>query len=55
MIRTTIVRAGDSKVLTQVNYGDIIALRSTGAYGEVMSSQYNLRDKAKDHFDLEVK
>jgi diaminopimelate decarboxylase len=26
--------------------GDIIAIRSTGAYGEVMSSNYNLRDKA---------
>lgn len=35
--------------------GDIIALRSTGAYGEVMSSQYNLRDKAKSWFDFQVK
>lgn len=26
--------------------GDIIAIKSTGAYGEVMSSNYNLRDKA---------
>jgi diaminopimelate decarboxylase len=26
--------------------GDIIAIRSTGAYGEVMASNYNLREKA---------
>jgi len=25
--------------------GDLIALRSTGAYGEVMSSNYNLRKR----------
>ncbi len=27
--------------------GDLIAIRSAGAYGEVMSSAYNLRDRAK--------
>jgi diaminopimelate decarboxylase len=27
--------------------GDLIAIRSAGAYGEVMSSNYNLREKAK--------
>jgi diaminopimelate decarboxylase len=26
--------------------GDLIAIRSAGAYGEVMTSNYNLRDKA---------
>jgi len=25
--------------------GDLIAIRTTGAYGEVMASQYNLRDR----------
>lgn len=34
--------------------GDLVAIRSTGAYGEVMASSYNLRDKAKAiyHEDL---
>ncbi|HSH67027.1 MAG TPA: hypothetical protein VLB84_14855 [Bacteroidia bacterium] len=27
--------------------GDLIAIRTTGAYGEVMSSSYNLRDRIK--------
>ena len=27
--------------------GDLIALRTAGAYGEVMSSSYNLRDRVK--------
>ncbi|MBN8702733.1 MAG: diaminopimelate decarboxylase, partial [Bacteroidetes bacterium] len=30
--------------------GDIIAIRTTGAYGEVMSSNYNLKDKAPSVF-----
>jgi diaminopimelate decarboxylase len=34
--------------------GDLIAIRSVGAYGEVMSSQYNLRDKAKSCFSDEI-
>jgi diaminopimelate decarboxylase len=36
--------------LTQRN--DLIALRSAGAYGEVMSSAYNLREKAKAVYKL---
>ncbi len=32
--------------LPETNRGDLIALRSAGAYGQVMSSDYNLRDKA---------
>lgn len=35
--------------------GDIIAIRSAGAYGEVMSSQYNLRDKVVSYFDTGLK
>ena len=27
--------------------GDLFAIRTAGAYGEVMSSQYNLRDKPR--------
>jgi diaminopimelate decarboxylase len=30
--------------LPQTGRGDTIALRSAGAYGEVMASRYNLRD-----------
>ena len=30
--------------------GDIIAIRSAGAYGEVMASRYNCRDIAKSYF-----
>jgi diaminopimelate decarboxylase len=30
--------------------GDLIAIRSTGAYGEVMSNNYNLREKAGVYF-----
>jgi diaminopimelate decarboxylase len=33
--------------------GDLIAIRSTGAYGEVMSSNYNLREKVKAYYSDE--
>jgi len=33
--------------------GDLIAIRSTGAYGEVMSSGYNLRDKIRSYYSDE--
>lgn len=33
--------------LPETQRGDLIAIRSTGAYGEVMASQYNLRDLAE--------
>jgi diaminopimelate decarboxylase len=33
--------------------GDIVAIRSTGAYGEVMSSNYNLREKVKAYYSNE--
>jgi len=32
--------------LPETKRGDLIALRSAGAYGEVMASEYNLREKA---------
>lgn len=37
---------GKSVQLPETLRGDIFALRSTGAYGEVMASNYNLREKA---------
>jgi diaminopimelate decarboxylase len=36
--------------LPETKRGDLIAIRTTGAYGEVMSSSYNLRDKAKAYY-----
>jgi len=35
---------GKQLILPETNRGDLIAIRTTGAYGEVMASQYNLRD-----------
>ena len=34
---------------------DLIVIRSTGAYGEVMSLSYNLRDKAEHYYSDELK
>jgi len=45
---------GKAVDLPETQRGDIIALRSAGAYGEVMSSHYNLRDKAATRFDFET-
>ena len=45
---------GKAVDLPETKRGDIIALRSAGAYGEVMSSQYNLREKAEAYFDFEA-
>ena len=33
--------------LPEIERGDLVAIRSAGAYGEVMSSAYNLRDRVK--------
>lgn len=41
---------GKSQLLPQTKRGDLIAIRSTGAYGEVMSSNYNLREKVKAYY-----
>lgn len=38
---------GKAVELPETNRGDLVALRTAGAYGEVMSSNYNLREKAK--------
>jgi len=37
---------GKQVVLNKTRRGDLIAIRSTGAYGETMASNYNLRPKA---------
>ncbi|MDX5442639.1 MAG: diaminopimelate decarboxylase [Hymenobacteraceae bacterium] len=37
---------GKAVMLPETKRGDLIAIRTAGAYGEVMSSAYNLREKA---------
>lgn len=41
---------GKSILLPETTRGNLIAIRSVGAYGEVMSSNYNLREKIKSYF-----
>lgn len=38
---------GKAMMLSETKRGDLVAIRTTGAYGEVMASQYNLRDRVK--------
>jgi len=41
---------GKAVMLPQTKRGDIIAIRTTGAYGEVMSSGYNLRAPVRHYY-----
>lgn len=41
---------GKAVDLPTTKRGDLIAIRSAGAYGEVMASKYNLRDEVKSYF-----
>lgn len=41
---------GKAVELQETKRGDIIAIRSAGAYGEVMASKYNLRDEVRSYF-----
>lgn len=41
---------GKQVVLNKTRRGDLIAIRSTGAYAEIMASNYNLRPKAPAYF-----
>jgi diaminopimelate decarboxylase len=41
-------------LLPETKRGDLVAIRSTGAYGEVMASNYNLRDKIRAHYSEEL-
>lgn len=41
---------GKAVMLPETKRGDIIAIRSAGAYGEVMSNRYNLRDEVRTSF-----
>lgn len=42
---------GKAVVLPETERGHLIAIRSAGAYGEVMSNHYNLRDAVQSVFD----
>lgn len=44
---------GKSIELNKISRGDLIAIRSAGAYGEVMASQYNCRPLANSYFSDE--
>lgn len=46
---------GKAVLLPETQRGDLIAIRTTGAYGEVLSSSYNLRNKAKAVYSDEIK
>ncbi len=41
---------GKAVTLPETKRGDILAIRTAGAYGEVMSSSYNLREKAPAYY-----
>ncbi len=45
----------DNVMLPKTKRGDLVAIRSTGAYGEVMVSQYILRNKPKAIYSDELK
>ena len=37
---------GEGRILRQTRRGDLLAIRSAGAYGRTMASRYNMRDLA---------
>lgn len=41
---------GEKESLPKVSRGDLLALRSAGAYGEIMASQYNCRTLPESYF-----
>lgn len=43
-------RFGEAELLPIIRRGDLLALRSAGAYGEIMASQYNCRQLPKSIF-----
>lgn len=47
-------RFAEDFALPTTQRGDLLAIRSTGAYGESMASNYNLRDKAKSYYDTSL-
>ena len=44
---------GKAVIMCETSRGDLIAIRSTGAYGQTMASRYNLRDLAGEVYSDE--
>ena len=40
--------------LPETQRGDLLAIRSTGAYGQIMASGYNLRNPVKDYYTEDI-
>ena len=45
---------GKSVIMPETKRGDLVAIRSAGAYGQTMSSRYNLRDLAGEVYSDEI-
>jgi diaminopimelate decarboxylase len=45
---------GKNREINKAKRGDLIAIRSAGAYGEVMASQYNCRELPKSYFSDQI-
>ena len=45
---------GKDRELNKTKRGDLLAIRSAGAYGEIMASQYNLRELPKSYLSNEL-
>lgn len=45
---------GEGRILRQTRRGDLLAIRTAGAYGRTMSSRYNLRDLAPAVYSDEI-
>ncbi|MBS7317228.1 MAG: diaminopimelate decarboxylase, partial [Bacteroidales bacterium] len=43
---------GKEVQLPQTSRGDLLAIRSAGAYGQIMAMRYNLRDLAQAYYSL---
>ncbi len=41
---------GYSRILPKTQEGDVLLIANTGAYGQVMSSNYNMRQPAKEYY-----
>ena len=46
---------GEGRELPETERGDLLAIRSAGAYGQVMASRYNLRDLALAYYAVDGK
>ncbi|NTU95416.1 MAG: diaminopimelate decarboxylase, partial [Bacteroidales bacterium] len=47
-------RFGKNLLLPQTKRGDLVAIRSAGAYGQVMAMRYNQKDIAPEYFSENI-